>query len=390
MKKIYLCLLILSLTTYFTSCGNKENSKEIKSGDTADKDHTENNSGDIILFTEEQAQNVLNFKIDTLRKATFYQILKTSGQIMSAPGDEVQISATMSGIVTVSNPNLVEGFSVNAGQILFNISGKNLTENNASTRLIEAKAILENAKAEYERAEKLIVDKIISQKEYLQAKLAYEQANLNYRTFAEGMSGGGKSIDTPMKGFIKNLLIQSGQYVDMGQTLAIVTQNKRLILRADVSQRYLPMIKSIETANFTTPYDNKTYDLKDLNGKLISVGRNSGENSYYTPVNFDFDNKGRIIEGSFVEVYLKSFPVNDAIVLPVSALIEEQGHFFVFVALEHEGEYVKKEVRIGASDGINRQILQGLNEGDRVVTQGAYAVKLASMSNAMPEHSHQH
>ncbi|MFR9165743.1 MAG: hypothetical protein ACLVKO_05800 [Dysgonomonas sp.] len=203
MKKIYLCLLILSLTTYFTSCGNKENSKEIKSGDTADKDHTENNSGDIILFTEEQAQNVLNFKIDTLRKATFYQILKTSGQIMSAPGDEVQISATMSGIVTVSNPNLVEGFSVNAGQILFNISGKNLTENNASTRLIEAKAILENAKAEYERAEKLIVDKIISQKEYLQAKLAYEQANLNYRTFAEGMSGGGKSIDTPMKGFIK-------------------------------------------------------------------------------------------------------------------------------------------------------------------------------------------
>ncbi|MFR9165742.1 MAG: efflux RND transporter periplasmic adaptor subunit [Dysgonomonas sp.] len=120
------------------------------------------------------------------------------------------------------------------------------------------------------------------------------------------------------------------------------------------------------------------------------MGRNSGENSYYTPVNFDFDNKGRIIEGSFVEVYLKSFPVNDAIVLPVSALIEEQGHFFVFVALEHEGEYVKKEVRIGASDGINRQILQGLNEGDRVVTQGAYAVKLASMSNAMPEHSHQH
>ena len=346
--------------------------------------------GNIIALNASQIENILDFKVETIKKQPFHQILKTSGQILSAPGDESLISATMSGIVSISNANLVEGFKVNQGQQLFSISGKNLSENNSATRINESKAILSVAKAEYERAQELVKENIISQKDYQQSKLAYEQAQLNYQTYATGMSGNGKSISSPMNGFIKNLSVQSGQYVEMGQTLASVTQNRRLILRADVSQRYTHLVKNVQTATFTTPYDNKTYELSDLNGKFISTGRNSGENSYYTPVNFEFDNKGNIIEGSFVEVYLKSLTINDALILPISALIEEQGRYFIFVEIDHENEFIKKEVRIGASDGINRQILAGLHEGDKVVTKGAYALKLASMSNSMPAHSHDH
>lgn len=346
--------------------------------------------GNIIMFSNEQIKNILDFEINTIEKQTFYQILKTSGQILSAPGDELLVSATMSGIVTISNPKLVEGFQVSRGQALFSISGQNLSENNSSTRLNEAKAVLENAKSEFERAKELAKENIISQREFQQAKLTYEQAQLNYQTYSTGMSGNGKSIVAPMNGYIKNLSVQSGQYVEMGQALASVTQNSRLILRADVSQRYLHLIKNVQTATITTPYDNKTYELSDLNGKLISMGRNSGDNSYYTPVNFEFDNKGNVIEGSYVEVHLKSLPLNDAMVLPITALIEEQGHYFVFVELDHKNEFVKKEVGIGASDGINRQILKGIKQGDKVVTKGAYALKLASASSSMPAHSHEH
>lgn len=344
----------------------------------------------IIALTEDQIKNILEFKVETIKKQTFNQILKTSGQILSAPGDESLISATMSGIITISNSNLVEGFQVSRGQQLFSISGKTLSENNSTARVNEAKVVFENAKAEFERAQELVKENIISQKDFLQTKLSYEQAQLNYQTYASGMSANGKSILSPMSGYIKNLSVQSGQYVEMGQTLANVTQNQRLILRADVSQRYLHLVRNVKTATFTTPYDNKTYELSDLNGKFISIGRNSGENSYYTPVNFEFDNKGNVVEGSFVEVYLKSLPVNDALVLPITALTEEQGRYFVFVELDHKNEFVKREVKIGASDGISRQILGGLKDGEKVVVKGSYAVKLASMSNAMPAHSHDH
>lgn len=438
--KTILYLLMFSSVFYFSACGKKENSPEKEhihdhshSHTAADHDHencdgnhqhehadgSEHNhneaeecdhnhdghnhahptpgnetekAGDdnIIVFSAEQAANVLDFRIEQVKPKTFYQILKTSGQILSAPGDEVQISATMSGIVEIANPKLVEGFAVNSGQQLFRISARNLSENNTSARLNEAKSILQNAKSEYERASELVKEKIISQREFLQVELNYEQAVLNYQTLSAGMSGNAKSITTPMNGFVKNVLVQPGQYVEIGQPLATVTQSRRLILRADVSQRYLSQAKNVHTASFTTPYDDKTYELSDLNGRLLSFGKSTDINTFYTPVNFEFDNKGDIIEGSFVEVYLKSLPVADAIVLPITALIEEQGHFFVFVQYDHDGEYIKKEVRLGASDGLNRQIIEGLSIGEKVVAHGAFAVKLASLSGAMPEHSHQH
>lgn len=407
MKTIILYAIVIAFTILITACGSKSETNidaenhqhsDVHNHDEHDHENEGHDHGhevstasnDITVFTPEQAKNILDFKVEKVQKQTFYQILKTSGQILSAPGDEALIAATMSGIITISNSKLVEGVQVNSGQQLFSISGRNLSENNPMTRINEAKAIFENAKVEFERAQELVSEKIISEKDFLQAKLAYEQARLSYQTYAAGMSGSGKSITTPITGYVKNLLVQTGQYVEIGQALATITQNRRLILRADVSQRYIPHIKNVKTASFTTPYDDVTYDLEELNGNLVSIGRNSGENSFFTPVNFEFDNKGNILEGTYVEVFLKSLPLTDALVLPITALIEEQGHFFVFVQLEHEGEYIKKEVQIGASDGTHRQILRGINEGQKVVTGGAYSLKLASMSGSMPEHDHAH
>ena len=52
--------------------------------------------------------------------------------------------------------------------------------------------------------------------------------------------------------------------------------------------------------------------------------------------------------------------------------------------------FVSRYVTLGASNGKEVQILTGLKAGDRVVTKGAYQVKLASASNAIPAHSHEH
>ena len=60
----------------------------------------------------------------------------------------------------------------------------------------------------------------------------------------------------------------------------------------------------------------------------------------------------------------------------------------MFNKVDAEG-YVKKEVKIGANDGKNVMILSGINSGDVIVTEGAYQVKLASTSSAIP-HGHEH
>jgi multidrug efflux pump subunit AcrA (membrane-fusion protein) len=59
------------------------------------------------------------------------------------------------------------------------------------------------------------------------------------------------------------------------------------------------------------------------------------------------------------------------------------------VQLDKEG-YQRREVTLGGSDGQRVEIKSGLKEGEKVVTKGAIHVKLASASNAIPAHTHEH
>ena len=79
----------------------------------------------------------------------------------------------------------------------------------------------------------------------------------------------------------------------------------------------------------------------------------------------------------------------DVISVPVSSLIEEQGVFSVFVK-EDEEVFRKQVVSVGSGDGSRVEVLEGLHEGDEVVTKGAYNVRFASASAAIPGHTHNH
>ncbi|MRS03666.1 HlyD family efflux transporter periplasmic adaptor subunit, partial [bacterium] len=192
-----------------------------------------------------------------------------------------------------------------------------------------------------------------------------------------------------LSGFIKSILVTEGQYVSAGQPLAFVSQNKRLVLRAEVSQKYFSKLGEISSANFKTSYDVKTHSIELLNGRLLSYGKSNDANSLFIPVTFAFNNIGDFVPGSLADVFLKLKPYNGAMVIPVSALIEEQGLFYAYVETEGES-FVKRELVIGGTDGINVQVLKGLNFGDRVVTKGAFQIKLSSASGVIPAHGHAH
>ena len=202
--------------------------------------------------------------------------------------------------------------------------------------------ITKKAKAEYERAEKLVKDQIVSQKEFENARLNYQNAKTAYEAISGKQSAKGVGITTPLTGYLKNISVKDGEYVTAGQAIATVSQNKKLVLRADVSEKYYNSLNSINNANFKTPYDNRVYALPDLSGKLLSVGKAAGTNSFFIPVTFEFDNRGDIIPGSFVEIYLLSYPMENVLSLPVSALTNEMGNFYVYRQLDEEG-YQKQE-----------------------------------------------
>lgn len=341
---------------------------------------------DEIIFPKAQAAKT-TFEVREIQPASFNQVVKTTGQILAAPGDEAVIVATSNGVVSFTSNKLTEGTKVQKGQSLFQISSKNIAEGDYYTKV---KATYEAAKASYDRAESLVKDKIISQKEFENTKLEFENAKTAYDAVSNNKTAKGVSVNAPINGHVKNILVKEGEYITVGQPLATISQNQRLVLRAEVSQRYYNAMQSIKSANFKTPYDNKVYSLEDLNGRLLSFGKTSNENSFFIPVSFEFDNKGEVIPGSFVEVYLISAPIENTLSIPVSALTNEMGIHYVYVQIDEEG-YRKQEVALGANNGKEVQIIKGLHPGDRVVTQGAYQVKMASASGAIPHgHSHEH
>lgn len=340
--------------------------------------------GDEIILPKAKA-DAAGVTVETIQPQSFQAAIRCAGQVLAAQGNETTVVATTSGIVSFHG-KVTEGMNVSRGKSLFLLSAKGLQEGDPVQR---AKLNYETTRQEYLRQKALVAQKIVSEKDFAITRQAYENARIGYEALSKGHSVGGQSVGSPMNGFVKNILVKEGDYVQMGQALAVITQNQHLQLRAEVSEKYYSALKDIRSANFQTPYNTQVYELNQLNGRLLSYGKASAESSFYIPVTFEFDNKGEVIPGSFVEVYLLSAPTEGVLALPKTALTEEQGIFFIYKQLDEEG-YQKQEVTTGADNGRSVQILSGLKAGDRVVTKGAFHVKLASASAAIPAHSHEH
>ncbi|MET0758928.1 MAG: efflux RND transporter periplasmic adaptor subunit [Flavobacterium sp.] len=344
-------------------------------------------SGDI-SYLKEQAWKV-EFANQAIKKQPFNDVIKTSGQILSAPGDEMIITAKASGVVVFSGKNTIVGSAVNAGNSLFTVTGGDMTESNIDASVKDAKANYLKAKADYERSKLLVTDKIVSEKDHQQVKLQFENAQTAYNTVAKNYTSRGQNVLSPMSGFVKNVLVTEGQFVPSGTPLATISKNKKLLVQANVSQNYFSRLSSITSANFKTHQSDVVYNTAALNGRIVSFGKSASASTPFIPVTFEIDNAGQLISGSIVEIYLKSSSIADALVVPVSALIEEQGVFYVYVQTGGES-FQKREVKLGASDGLNVQVVEGISENERVVTKGGYQIKLSSASGALPAHGHEH
>lgn len=370
----------------FGGCGEHAHDHEHEGHDHEAEIHAEGKTAhsDEIVLTPEKAK-AAGVEAEVIHPGAFREVIQAGGQILSAQGQEATVVAASSGVVSFSR-KIAEGIEVGQGSELLSVSAEHIQEGDPVRK---AKVAYEKAKEEYERAEKLVGSQIVSQKEFAALREAYQNARLTYEALLPSKSGKGVAVKAPIGGFVKNCLVKEGDYVTVGQPLMTVTQMRRLVLKADVSERYYAQLPRIVSANFKTPYNNKVYCLENLGGKVLSFGKSSGDTSYYVPVTFEFDNRGDMVPGAFVEVFLLSGERQGVISLPESALTEEQGLYFVYLKLDDEC-YKKQEVQLGTSNGERVEILSGLKDGDTVVTRGAIHVKLAAASNAIPAHSHNH
>jgi RND family efflux transporter MFP subunit len=324
------------------------------------------------------------YRLLKLAKQPFSFVLRTGGRITVDSRDIVFITARSSGLVKLSNDYLFPGIRISNGEVLFTISGEQLAEDNTELNFRQIKADLEQATANYNRAKQLISDKIITETDFLAAKNDYEKLLNSYENL--NATSGGNLVRASGGGYLKEIFVTEGQKVIAGQKLASLVIEHNLVLKADVSPDHLRVLPSITTANFTVGYSDKLYRLSDMNGRKISMGKSTGENSYYIPLYFRLDFKPELIEGTFAEVYLIGGEIKDAIVVPNKALMEEYGKMYVFVA--EAGKFIKKYIETGYTDGEQTMVYSGLTGNETIVCEGTYRVKLMNTVTTSPAHNH--
>ena len=377
LRSVALCATIIS---YATSCSPSAQDDGL--GHHHDHgSHGGNDHGNEIILPVESAKKFGVYS-QMVKPRDFNNIIKVSGQIEATPSEQSIVSATAPGIIKFK-PGIVEGKNVGKGTVIATISSKNISggDPNESARIAVAAT-----KRELDRLKPLHDDGIVTTKEYNAAKQAYEEALAAY----SGSPSGGVA-KTATSGAITQLLVKEGEYVTAGQPIATLSGSTRLILRADLPEKYYPYLSTINNATFKPSYATETINLKAVNGKMISTPSTAtAQQTGYIPIHFSFDNNGAAVPGAYVEVYLIGSTKPDAIVLPIDAITEQQGKHYVYVKLDDEC-YEKRLVTLGNSDGSEIEILSGLSRKDEVVTKGAVIVKLAESSGAVPEgHSHNH
>ena len=223
----------------------------------------ETHGGDEIILPPAKAQ-AAGIVTSTVEPGRFQQVIRTSGQVLAAQGDEQVAVATVAGVVSFRG-RVIEGMSVRKGSPLVVLSSQNMAEGDPVQK---ARVAYEVSKKEYERMQALVGDKIVSEKEFAQAKQTYENARISYEAVARNHTEHGQTVSSPIAGYVKSLLVKEGDYVSVGQPLVSVTQNRRLFLRADVSEKYYADLSSVSSANFRTPYNYPKWRLLWLNAEL--------------------------------------------------------------------------------------------------------------------------
>lgn len=336
-------------------------------------------------FTKEQSWKI-DFSTALPAKEPFGEIIKTTALIQSSQGNEMMVTSKTNGIVTITANNMLEGREVQTGQVLFSISGSNLADNNISVRYSTAKSNFDKATADYERATELAKDKIVSEKDLLAAKNQYENAKAVYDNLNKNFTASGQSVTSPMSGFIKQVYVKNGMYVEEGQPIVSVAQNKTLILNANLPQKYAPVLGNIISGNIRSMNGARVYSFEQLNAKVLSYGKAGNSDNFLIPMNIQINNTGNLTAGSFVEIYLKTRTNVQAITVPNTALMEEQGYYFVWVQVNPE-LFEKREVTIGKTDGMRTEIIKGIAENERIVNRGAMLIKLAQATGTLDAHS---
>jgi len=342
-----------------------------------------------ITYLKEQAWKT-DFSIIEVLKRNFNERVLVSGEIEFNTSQYSTVSTPAAGML-VLRKELLPGKYIRKGELLGTVVSKDIiagvaAEENLHLEFLRHKSRYNQAKSNFQRQKQLFDGEVISESEFEQDKLTFEIAEAEYNTIADSYieSEGGIELTARTSGYIKKVLSQSGDYMEVGRPVIEINPQKTSLLKIDVPVAYFNRIDQIDSVRWKSGGH-----WVSSSSKVITRARQIEDGNVYFPLWLEISSN-TITPGHFLQAELvMSSTSKSRIMVPTTAMLEDFGIYYLIVQVTGES-FEKREVKIGDRNSEWIEITSGIEEREIVVVQGAYQVKMAGMAGEAPAHGHEH
>jgi membrane fusion protein, heavy metal efflux system len=334
--------------------------------------------------------------------------IEVAGEVTTPPNGQADVGAAIAGRVVASAGGLPRpGQAVRRGELLATLAPAPAAPEagaRADLAVVEAEARVQAARASVERAERLIADRAISQREVDEARRELSVAEESVKTAvraravftgaASGTGAGTYRVTSPIEGVVVEVAATAGKSVQSGELLFRVVNLEELWVLARIPEQQAAVIRSDQDAAFKLPglEDWLPLDVTgdDAAASVINVGRTIDRRSRTVDIIYALRKPDeRLRVGAMLRVAVPAGQAWEGVTLPRSAVLESDGHSLVYVQVEGEA-FEERTVRVGARSGALVGVENGVSANERVVTLGANVIRLSARAGTTPAHGHVH
>lgn len=355
-----------------------------------------------IAFLKEQ-QWTMEFATQLVEGSVMQQSLRVPAVVEPRSGGRLVVTAPVAGrlLAFVRMPGL--GAVVQRGELVGEIvphwSGSP-DRTALQLALDEAKVAVEAATRQRQRAERLLAVGAVPERRLEDAKAdeavalarltAADQRMAHYeasrRDDPHEKSLSSFSVRAHLEGVVTAVYATEGAHVEEGDVLLELAAIEMVHVSAAVPEARAAVLRSLKGAEIELSDGTSVLPVMEL----VSTGMVVDPQTRTLKATYLVDNSGRNIAiGQSVFVRLFTSHTADAPTVPDSALVDDGGRTVVYVQTGGES-FERRQVEIGNRTGQDVQVTAGLRVGERVVSQGAYLLRLSSMSPQAPAHGHVH
>jgi cobalt-zinc-cadmium efflux system membrane fusion protein len=392
--KSILAALLLGLSLLFqTACGSfgqapasETKAGEAKAGESKPDQAQAPASGPFVVPQDQLAR----LKIAPVQRTTWSIAINTTGTVDWDADHTTQAITQVNG--PISRILVDTGARVQANDPLLYVSSPDVA--NAITAYRKARNREEFNRKIVERQKMMLDHGAIAVKDYESNVADYNDAMTDVQNSLQALKIFGHTKDeieaaeqqgkgispelavrSPIAGIVVQKLISPGMVIQAGNTVCFMLSDvSKVWVQGHIFDHDLPNIRPGDAVEETNP----AFD-RHFRGAISFIGAFVDPTTRTTPVRIVTENpQGLLKKDMFVNAVIHTGVQKNTLAVPVSAVLRDaQNEPIVYVEVE-TGKFAQRSVKIGAQQNNLVEILSGLQEGEKVVSEGGLFLQFAN------------